>query len=92
MGKKLFIGNLPYSATDASLAEIFSQAGQVTSAKVVMDRMSGRSKGFGFVEMTSDADAAASVEKFHGADYDGRTITVAEAKPQPLRMGTRETF
>lgn len=92
MGKKLFIGNLPYSATDASLTEIFSQAGQVQSAKVVMDRMSGRSKGFGFVEMTTDAEAVASVEKFHGADYDGRTITVAEAKPQPLRMGARDAY
>lgn len=85
MGKKLFVGNLPFSASEASLTEIFSQVGQVESAKIITDRETGRSKGFGFVEMTNDADAVASITKFHGADYDGRTITVAEAKPASPR-------
>ncbi len=81
MGKRLYVGNLPYSATDEALQSIFAQAGTVTSAKVIMDRATGRSKGFGFVEMSTEQEAAESVTKFNGADYDGRTITVAEARP-----------
>lgn len=87
MGKKLFVGNLPFSATDEALQSIFAQAGTVESAKVITDRDSGRSKGFGFVEMATDAEAADAITKFNGADYDGRAMTVAEAKPQAPREG-----
>ena len=85
MGKKLYVGNLPYSADDAALNSIFSQTGKVDSAKVIMDRDTGRSKGFGFVEMSSDAEATDSIEKFNGADYEGRPMTVSEARPQAPR-------
>src|SRR5437762_3173297 len=85
MGKKLFIGNLPFSADDAALNHIFSQAGVVESAKVIFDRDSGRSKGFGFVEMSTDAEAADAIAKFNGADYEGRSMNVAEARPMAPR-------
>jgi RNA recognition motif-containing protein len=85
MGKKLYVGNLPYSATDAVLADAFAQCGTVTSAKIIMDRDTGRSKGFGFVEMSTDAEAADAITKFNGADYDGRAMTVNEAKPMAPR-------
>jgi len=81
MGKKLYVGNLPFSATDESLHEMFAQAGSVTSAKIIMDRDTGRSKGFGFVEMSSDQEAAAAIQKFNGESVGGRAITVAEARP-----------
>ncbi|MGZ3695307.1 MAG: RNA recognition motif domain-containing protein [Bdellovibrionota bacterium] len=87
MGKKLYVGNLPYSATDDSLMQHFSQAGQVESAKVIMDRDSGRSKGFGFVEMGSDADATKAIEKLNGQMLDGRALNVSEARPQAPREG-----
>jgi RNA recognition motif-containing protein len=87
MGKKLFVGNLPFSATDESLQQIFSQAGSVASAKVIIDRDTGRSKGFGFVEMSTDAEAADGIAKFNGADYEGRAMTVSEARPQAPRTG-----
>src|SRR5689334_3055226 len=89
MGKKLYVGNLPFSATDDSLKQIFAQAGNVESARVITDRDSGRSKGFGFVEMASDAEATDAIAKFNGADYEGRPMTVAEAKPQEPREGGR---
>ena len=81
MGKKLYVGNLPFSATDESLNEMFAQSGSVTSAKIIMDRDSGRSKGFGFVEMSSDQEAEAAIQKFNGQSVGGRAITVAEARP-----------
>ena len=87
MGKKLYVGNLPYSATDDSLMQHFSQAGQVESAKVIMDRDSGRSKGFGFVEMASDSDATNAIEKLNGQALDGRPLNVSEARPQAPREG-----
>jgi RNA recognition motif-containing protein len=87
VGKKLYVGNLPFSTTEAVLTEVFGQCGTVTSAKIIMDRESGRSKGFGFVEMSSDAEAAAAIEKFNGADFDGRAMTVNEAKPMAPREG-----
>ena len=87
MGKKLYVGNLPYSATDQSLIDTFSQCGTVESAKVIMDRDSGRSKGFAFVEMSTEAEAAAAINKFNGQDYDGRAMTVNEAKPMAPREG-----
>ncbi|HRK02837.1 MAG TPA: RNA-binding protein, partial [Oligoflexia bacterium] len=86
MGKKLFVGNLPFSATDESLAQIFAQVGTVESAKVITDKMSGRSKGFGFVEMADDAQAADAVARFNGIELEGRPLTVAEAKPQEPRQ------
>ena len=86
MGKKLYVGNLSYSTTDAKLQALFAQAGQVVEAVVVMDRETGRSKGFGFVEMGSDAAANTAVDRFNGTDVDGRTIKVAEAQPRPPRQ------
>jgi RNA recognition motif-containing protein len=85
MGKKLYVGNLPYSATDQILNDTFSQCGKVESSKVIMDRDSGRSKGFGFVEMSTEAEAQDAIAKFNGADYEGRPLTVNEAKPMVPR-------
>lgn len=85
MGKKLYVGNLPFSATDQILTDTFSQCGTVESSKIIMDRDTGRSKGFGFVEMSTEAEAADAISKFNGADYDGRAMTVNEAKPMAPR-------
>ncbi len=85
MGKKLYVGNLPFTATDASLSETFAQCGSVASSKIIMDRETGRSKGFGFVEMSTDSEAQAAIGKFNGADWDGRPMTVNEAKPMAPR-------
>ena len=85
MGKKLYVGNLSYSTTDQSLTERFSQFGTVASAKIVMDRDSGRSKGFGFVEMSTDEEAQTAIDKLNGQQADGRAMTVNEAKPQAPR-------
>lgn len=85
MGKKLYVGNLPFSADDQALVDIFTQSGTVASAKVIVDRETGRSKGFGFVEMSTDAEAIKAVEQFNGADYDGRPMTVNEARPMEPR-------
>ncbi len=85
MGKKLYVGNLPFSATDQSLMETFSQCGKVESAKIITDRDTGRSKGFGFVEMSSDSEAQTAISKFNGTDLDGRAITVNEARPMEPR-------
>jgi RNA recognition motif-containing protein len=81
MGKKLYVGNLPFSATDESLQEMFAQSGSVTSAKIIMDRDTGRSKGFGFVEMASEQEASDAIQKLNGQSVGGRAITVAEARP-----------
>jgi RNA recognition motif-containing protein len=85
MGKKLYVGNLPYSATDASLSETFTQCGTVTSSKIITDRDTGRSKGFGFVEMSTETEAQNAINKFNGMDWDGRPMTVNEAKPMAPR-------
>jgi RNA recognition motif-containing protein len=87
MGKKLYVGNLPFSATDDSLMEVFSQAGQVESAKIITDRDTGRSKGFGFVEMSTDEEAQQAITKFNGVDFEGRSLTVTEARPMAPREG-----
>jgi RNA recognition motif-containing protein len=87
MGKKLYIGNLPYGVDDAQLQETFGAYGPVLSAKVITDRDSGRSKGFGFVEMENDADADRAVEEANGKDMGGRAINVSEARPQAPREG-----
>ena len=81
MAKKLYVGGLPYSTTDAELKDAFSQAGAVSSAVVIMDKMTGRSKGFGFVEFASDDDATKAIDMFNGKDFGGRSITVNEARP-----------
>lgn len=85
MNSKLYVGNLPYSTTDSSLSDLFAQVGTVTSASVITDKMSGRSKGFGFVEMSTPEEAQAAIEKFHGQDYEGRAMTVSEARPKEDR-------
>jgi RNA recognition motif-containing protein len=85
MGKKLYVGNLPFSATDQILVDTFSQVGTVASAKVITDRDSGRSKGFAFVEMSTDEEAQNAIQQFNGADYDGRALTVSEARPMVPR-------
>lgn len=87
MGRKLYVGNLPYSTTDDTLAGIFAECGTVDSAKVITDRESGRSKGFGFVEMSTDDEAQSAIERFDGSDYEGRPMRVNEAKPQQPRTG-----
>ncbi len=87
MSKKLYVGNLPYSATDQSLTDAFSEFGTVQSAKVIMDRDSGRSKGFAFVEMSSAAEAQDSISKLNGSQFEGRAMNVSEAKPQAPREG-----
>jgi cold-inducible RNA-binding protein len=87
MGKKLYVGNLPFSATDESLTQMFQQAGQVESARIITDRDTGRSKGFGFVEMSSDQEAADAITRFNGADFEGRSLTVNEARPMAPREG-----
>lgn len=87
MGKKLYVGNLPYSATEQVLVDSFSQFGTVESAKIITDRETGRSKGFAFVEMSTDQEAADAIAKLNGADYEGRTLTVNEARPMAPREG-----
>ena len=85
MGKKLYVGNLSYSMDDQSLSALFSEFGTVESARVIMDRDSGRSKGFAFVEMSSDSEATAAIEKLNGTEQSGRAINVSEAKPMAPR-------
>lgn len=85
MGRKIYVGNLSYSMNDESLSELFSQFGQVASARIVMDRDSGRSKGFAFVEMSTDSEASAAIEKLNGTDNGGRALNVSEAKPMAPR-------
>jgi RNA recognition motif-containing protein len=87
MGKKLYVGNLPYSVHDESLQTAFAQFGTVESARVITDRETGRSKGFGFVEMSSDDEANQAIEQMNGSALDGRNITVSEARPQAPRQG-----
>jgi len=88
VGKKLYVGNLTYSVTHTNLEEWFSQYGTVQSAQVVSDRDTGRSKGFGFVEMDTDAQAQAAIQGLHDQEHDGRRLTVNEAKPRVARTST----
>jgi hypothetical protein len=85
MGNKLYVGNLPYQVRDSDLEQAFSQFGQVTSAKVMMERETGRSKGFGFVEMGSDAEAQAAITGMNGQPMGGRSVVVNEARPMESR-------
>lgn len=85
MGNKLYVGNLPFSTTEDSLRDAFGQCGTVTDVMIALDRQTGRSRGFGFITFSSDAEAAAAIEQFHGKDMDGRTIQVNEARPREDR-------
>ena len=85
MAKKLYVGGLSYDTTENALKEMFAKAGTVESATVITDRMSGRSKGFGFVEMSSDEEAQKAIETFNGKELDGRSLTVNEARPMEDR-------
>ncbi len=87
MGKKLYVGNLSFAIGDAELDEMFAQFGEVRSAQVVTDRETGRSRGFGFVEMASEADAKAAIDALHDQEHNGRRLTVNEAKPREDRGG-----
>ena len=87
MGKKLYVGNLTYAVTESDLEELFSQFGTVQSAQIIVDRDTNRSKGFGFVEMDSDAEAQAAIQGLNGHDHNGRNLTVNEAKPREPRSG-----
>jgi RNA recognition motif-containing protein len=85
MSKKLYVGNLPYSVTEASLRELFAAAGEVSAVSIITDRDTGRAKGFAFVEMATDEAAQAAISQINGKVLDERTITVAEARPQAPR-------
>ena len=87
MGNKLYVGGLPYATTEDQLQEIFSAHGAVESARVITDKFSGRSRGFGFVEMSNDEEAQKAIEALNGTQLDGRTLTVNEARPQEKRSG-----
>lgn len=89
MAKKLYVGGLPYKITDADLKAHFEAAGAVASAVVIMDKMTGRSKGFGFVEMANDDDAQKAIDMFNNKDFEGRTIIVNEARPMEERPPRR---
>ena len=85
MATKLYVGGLPYTTTQDELQSAFAQAGTVTSATIIVDKMTGRSRGFGFVEMASDEDAQKAIELWNGKDFGGRKLTVNEAKPLEAR-------
>ncbi|HMP03461.1 MAG TPA: RNA-binding protein [Gemmatales bacterium] len=87
MGKRLYVGNLAYSVGDSELRQLFSEHGAVQSAQVIMDRDTGRSKGFGFVEMANDGEANAAISALHGREINGRPLTVNEARPKEERGG-----
>ena len=87
MGKKLYVGNLPFTITDDVLSDTFAQFGTVESARIITDRETGRSKGFGFVEMSTDDEANQAISKLNGSDLGGRSVTVNEAKPPAPREG-----
>jgi len=87
MAKKLYVGKLPYSVTDSKLEEIFSEVGKVTSATVIMDRETGQSKGFGFVEMEKDKDAEEAIKKLNDTEVEGKKIVVNVARPKEERPG-----
>jgi RNA recognition motif-containing protein len=89
MAKRLYVGNLSYSVTSEVLQELFEQHGRVSSAQVLSDRETGRSRGFGFVEMDNDAEADAAIENLDGTEHDGRRLTVNEARPRTPGGGPR---
>ncbi len=85
MGRKLYVGNLPYSATEQDLSDKFAAFGTVKSVELITDRVTGRSKGFGFIEMASDAEAQAAIDSLNGTNYEGQSMKVNEARPQQNR-------
>ena len=87
MSSKIYVGGLPYATTDQQLQEIFSAHGNVESARVITDKFTGRSRGFGFVEMSSSEEAQKAIQALNGTDLDGRNLTVNEARPQEKRSG-----
>lgn len=87
MGSKLYVGNLPFSITEQSLKDLFAGHGSVASARIITDRDTGRSKGFGFIEMSSDDEAQSAIESLNGQEYEGRKLVVNEARPQEPRTG-----
>ncbi|OHA79139.1 MAG: RNA-binding protein [Candidatus Yonathbacteria bacterium RIFCSPHIGHO2_01_FULL_44_41] len=90
MAKKLYVGGIPYSTTEDDLKAVFAEFGEVTSSAIIIDKMTGRSKGFGFIEMANDADADKAIEEMNGKDFQGRTLTVNEARPLEERAPRRE--
>lgn len=90
MAQKLYVGGLAYASTEDAIREYFSQAGTVSSVAVITDKMTGRSKGFGFVEMSSDEEAQKAIEMFDGKEFEGRTLTVNEARPMEARPPKRD--
>jgi len=89
---KLFVGNLSFSTTQTELTDLFCQVGAVTSANVISDKFTGKSRGFGFVEMANSEDAQQAISRFHGAELQGRALTVNEAKPQAPRAAGGRSF
>lgn len=87
MSTKLYVGGIPYSTTEAALGDTFAKAGNVVSTAIIIDRMTGRSKGFGFVEMSNDDEAQKAIEMFNGQDFEGRKLTVNVARPLEPRNG-----
>ena len=87
MGAKIYVGGLPYATTDEELSNLFSTHGTVQSARVITDKFTGKSRGFGFVEMGSDEEAQKAIQALHGIQMEGRTLTVNEARPQESRGG-----
>jgi len=87
MGKKIYVGNLAYSVTENSLTDLFSQHGTVDSCRLITDRDTGRSKGFGFIEMSTDEEAEGAIASLSGTEHEGRALTVNEARPQEPRAG-----
>ena len=87
MGAKIYVGGLPYSATEQELSDLFGRHGSVASARIITDKFTGQARGFGFVEMSSDAEAQAAVAALNGTEMGGRTLTVNEARPQEPRTG-----
>ena len=92
MATKLFVGNLPFNATNADLESLFGQVGEVSSVNIITDKFTGRSRGFGFVEMSSNQEAQIAIERFNGHELQGRALTVNEAKPQEPRSGGGRSF
>jgi RNA recognition motif-containing protein len=92
MGNKLYVGNLPFSETEQSISELFSASGTVVSSRIITDRDTGRSKGFGFVEMSTPEEATAAISALNGMDHGGRPMTVNEAKPQAPRENRSNGF
>ncbi len=90
MAKKLYVGGLPYSTTEDSLRDAFAQVGNVESATIIKDKMTGRSKGFGFVEMSNDDEANKAIEMWNGKEFEGRPLTVNEARPMEARPPRRD--